>query len=135
MIASKEWVKSLLSKMNIGKYSTNEIRVGTWIDGKPIYRKVIETTAPNCTTGGTFAHKNVDIGTKIDMLVDIKGSANNGNGWQTIFPIMSTVSTQYFSCGVSNANTGNTTLNMSNSHTSWSNKQVKIVLEYTKTTD
>jgi hypothetical protein len=24
-------------------YSTEEIRIGTWIDGKPIYRKVIET--------------------------------------------------------------------------------------------
>lgn len=40
-IASKEWVKALLSKLNIGKYSTDEIRVGTWIDGKPLYQKIV----------------------------------------------------------------------------------------------
>lgn len=44
MIATKEWVKSLLSKLNIGKYSTDEIRIGTWIDGKPLYRKVVNFT-------------------------------------------------------------------------------------------
>lgn len=26
---------------NIEKYSTNEIKIGTWIDGKPLYKKVI----------------------------------------------------------------------------------------------
>lgn len=31
-------------------YSTNEIKVGNWIDGKPIYRKVINIgTLPNST--------------------------------------------------------------------------------------
>lgn len=29
---------------NINTYSTGEIRVGTWIDGKPIYKKVMQTT-------------------------------------------------------------------------------------------
>ena len=30
-------------------YSTNEVRIGTWIDGKPLYRKVITDSA---TTAG-----------------------------------------------------------------------------------
>lgn len=53
MIATKEWVKSLLSKLNIGKYSTDEIRIGTWIDGKPLYRKVINNPY-TCTSGVDF---------------------------------------------------------------------------------
>lgn len=37
-------------------YSTNEQRVGTWIDGKPLYRKVFQiTTIPQVTTDGTVA--------------------------------------------------------------------------------
>ena len=38
MLATREWVKSLLRKLNIGKYSNDEKRIGIWIDGKPIYQ-------------------------------------------------------------------------------------------------
>ena len=41
-------------------YSLSETIVGTWIDGKPIYRKVIETTSPTVETGGDFLEKNID---------------------------------------------------------------------------
>lgn len=34
-------------------YSAEEIRVGAWIDGKPLYRKVVEATTPGGT--GTWA--------------------------------------------------------------------------------
>ena len=47
MIASREYVKDLICKVlkSIGfkkefnKYSTEEQIIGTWIDGKPLYRK------------------------------------------------------------------------------------------------
>jgi len=32
---------------SITKYSTDETQIGTWIDGKPIYRKVIQSTVGN----------------------------------------------------------------------------------------
>ena len=35
--------------INLGTYSTEEQRIGTWIDGKPIYRKVI-----NSVLNGTY---------------------------------------------------------------------------------
>lgn len=69
MIATREWVKSLLSKLNIGKYSTDEIRVGTWIDGKPIYQKTFKITNP--TTGGKDVTYDMGIGT-IGTMVNIK---------------------------------------------------------------
>ena len=43
-------------------YSTNETFTGKyWIDGKKIYRKIYETTLPNCSTNGTSVIKNIDV--------------------------------------------------------------------------
>lgn len=41
--ASQEWVKDLLKKVlkKADRYSTDEQVIGSWINGKPIYRKVI----------------------------------------------------------------------------------------------
>ena len=33
-------------------YSTEETRIGTWIDGKPLYRRVFEVTTPSGTSWG-----------------------------------------------------------------------------------
>ena len=35
-------------------YSSDEVIVGTWIDGKPLYQKTITTTAPTVATAGTY---------------------------------------------------------------------------------
>ena len=43
---------------NLHTYSTDEIRVGTWIDGKPIYRKVI--SASNIGTAFNTTISNID---------------------------------------------------------------------------
>lgn len=42
--ALKSWVISLFNKASKknNKYSTDETVIGTWIDGKPIYRKVFK---------------------------------------------------------------------------------------------
>lgn len=39
-------------------YSTDEVLIGRWIDGKPLYQKIIIGTLPNCTTEGTIVSKN-----------------------------------------------------------------------------
>lgn len=48
---------------DLGKevYSTNETVIGTWIDGKPLYRKVIDLNCPTCPRDGTYADANTDI--------------------------------------------------------------------------
>lgn len=48
-------------------YSLGEQIIGTWIDGKPLYRKVIQSTLPNATTDGTAVSKNISIGTTVDV--------------------------------------------------------------------
>ena len=39
-------------------YSTDEQLIGRWIDGKPLYQKIIIGTLPNCVTEGTVVSKN-----------------------------------------------------------------------------
>lgn len=56
---------------NINTYSTDETRIGTWIDGKPIYRKVINTGALP-TLGGKVINHNIS---NIDYVCKIEGMA------------------------------------------------------------
>lgn len=52
-------------------YSTEEKRIGTWIDGKPLYRKVI---------AGEGATSALYIGSNIDTIVDMKANILINNG-------------------------------------------------------
>ena len=42
-------------------YSTNEQIIGKWIDGKPLYRKVIKLNCPICPKEGNSADANTDV--------------------------------------------------------------------------
>lgn len=53
-----------------GVYSADEIVVGTWIDGKPIYRFVIETTIANKNPARLYAGEAIQT---IDHLINIYG--------------------------------------------------------------
>ena len=46
---------------NMNTYSTDEVRSGTWIDGKPIYRKVITGAMPVVETSGTSVSVSVSL--------------------------------------------------------------------------
>lgn len=113
-------------------YSTTETRIGTWIDGKPLYRKVIETTAPTVTTDGTNVFKNVPVNVNdIDYLFVEKSLLREGNS----------VYIDNFSnmAGSLNfrieANPPGKIIVMYCNNTTWSEKEVKIIVNYTKTTD
>lgn len=61
-----------INKLN--KYSTEEQRIGTWIDGKPLYRKAIYISdLPSTADSKTF-----NIGSNIKTVTNIYGSLNNG---------------------------------------------------------
>lgn len=63
-------------------YSTREQIIGTWIDGRPIYRKIMNVnTMPN-NTGLVVNH---DI-SGIDNFISIKGIAISSNGANIPFP-------------------------------------------------
>ena len=98
-------------------YSTEEHPTGgKWIDGKPIYRKVIEQ---NFGTGQTIVTHNIGISRYIDVRIFV-GSVQYVNSY---------LSSQYnLSIYDLNENTFGVTCN------SWTGSGY-IILEYTKTTD
>lgn len=105
-------------------YSTAEQIIGKWIDGKPIYRKVV--------TGTTTSNANsTNLLTNIDTLINYSGSVFKEGYWITLNSAFGTGGTQDI----------RTILNTSNNTailqvgTTYYNCNYKIILEYTKTTN
>ena len=108
------------AEKNFNKYSTTEEVIGTWIDGKPLYRKVIQTIISD---GGIVLSDANCILVRYEWYASIDGvkllklpSPNTGNAalWQL--------------------NNGNIVFNIPSS-SSVNGKLATCILEYTKTTD
>lgn len=108
------------------EYSEEEKIVGNWIDGKPLYRKVINFGAlPNNTTK-TIAH-NIS---NVDMVIGISGVAFvNGLFYPLPLQYRGVDSTYNVEINVSKADV------IMSSNTDRSNLSAYVVLEYIKTTD
>lgn len=68
--------------LNKTKYSTEEQIIGNWIDGKPLYRKVLTASMPQVITDGTIVTSTIDLRvSNLDMVVvdgaHIVGKYNN----------------------------------------------------------
>ena len=113
-------------------YSTDEVRIGTWIDGKPLYRKVVTYTnqsswgATNTKTTVKVAHGivNKDIVVRCSMTNSrnqqfpwVDGTENNVTSWTGI------------------VNIDATDINIYIINDSWVSRTWYFTLEYTKTTD
>lgn len=117
------------------RYSTEEQWTGKyWIDGKKIYQKVIQTTAPISTTPESAVTSSMDItSANIDLCINCVGINKSG-----VTPSVS------FIGGVHEWTTkvwfetdqqGRRLLYVRNSDTNLNGKTIYIILEYTKTTD
>ena len=110
-------------------YSTTEQPTGAkWIDGKPIYRKVIDCGAlPNNTTK-TVNHNISNLG----KVIRLYGFANNAAGTDFItLPFVDTANSATFNTSLRATDT-QITLSSANNMASFSGY---AVIEYTKTTD
>lgn len=108
-------------------YSTEETRIGTWIDGKPLYRKVFFKESDSYSTNGW--HDLFEGPSDVDRLVSLDGSFEY---LQEKIPIpivygSSTLTCEYES-GKIKVVTGDR--NFANS-----GKNYTVTIEYTKTTD
>lgn len=118
---SQEYINGL------GTYSTDEVRIGTWIDGKPLYRKVINGNQE--LLNGTQIVTNIPF----DTCVSITGMFNSSDNSATIpFPSY-TSSTSYLRMVLNDFPTGG--LGVQSGFTSSTIRKTIIILEYTKTTD
>ena len=116
-------VLTLNAENGLQTYSTTEQRVGTWIDGKPIYRKVIETTTPTASSSSwTFLAALSDV----DNLIDLKGIMSKSDGQ---YPVQRYEGTGYYmqfrysQYGIECLTNGFTSVD------------ITLIVEYTKSTD
>lgn len=116
--------KSIAYK-DFNKYSTTEQIIGTWIDNKPLYRKVIECGALPNNANKDVAHNIQNLG----ITVSCRGMAVRTSDSRALTIPDSTPSAEIV-CGVTNTNVYITT---NNDRSSFNNSF--LILEYTKTTD
>ena len=117
-------------------YSTTEQVIGTWIDGKPLYRKIYTGTFPTVTTDGTQQTKTIDItGLSVNsMIIDWAGTYSpDGTAYQP-FPLIRRLSgtTAEF---VARVLSSNTAITVYSNFSSYNSNTYIISFLYTKTTD
>lgn len=125
-VANIEAVRNYVAN-NIEHYNLTEERIGTWTDGKPIYRKTFNFGAlPN----NGFKNINHDI-SNIDIFTSIRGIANRPASGGTNF---SSIPIPYSSNNFVEIYATDTILEI---HTSSDRSAYNgyVTLEYTKTTD
>lgn len=121
-------LETRIKKLDDNIYSLEEQVIGTWM-GKPLYRKVYETTT--YATAFNVPTEN------IERLVDIKGMLQRSdyvNVWQ---PIPSRLDNAGMSAQFGIITLGNSTNINVVLGSSWESsfRRIVIILEYTKTTD
>lgn len=107
------------------KYSTTEQVIGTWIDNKPIYRKVIECGSLPNASNKDVTHNIQNLG----VTIKCNGMAVRTSDSRALTIPDSTPGAEIV-CGVTNTNVY---INTQNDRSSFNNSF--LILEYTKTTD
>lgn len=111
-----------------GGYSTRETRIGTWIDGKPLYRRVIETAFPD-TADKSIAIAEIPAGVRV-IRYDVYPEDNRAEGWLVI-PLSCYVGPTLKVWGQ-----GNEWMSyVSGTYKEWLNVPIHIMFEYTKETE
>lgn len=111
-------------------YSTTEQRIGTWIDGKPLYRKVL--------TSSTYASDYSITINNIKDIVKVIGIVRRTDYSNMLEVIPARLDNAGMSVFFGNLTTSTTSLNIGITWgTNWSTAFGNIILiaEYTKTTD
>lgn len=119
---SLNFTQNAVANKNV--YSTDEVRIGTWVDGKPLYRKVIEfTTASSSVTSWTTCATINDLKRPINIF----GFLEYGASTSSIIPTFES-STQRLQFSFSGGN-------IQYQQQGYNSKQCYAVVIYTKTTD
>lgn len=109
-------------------YSTTETKVGTWIDGKPIYRRVLDELTTNSTA---FTEQIYNISSGIRDLIRFDGFIKPDN-YGTKVSLNYYYNSSTYGCTYFDNIDNNLRLRILSNYTS---KPFVVVLEYTKTTD
>lgn len=123
-----DWTVKIAPYIN-NTYSTNEQVVGTWIDGKPIYRRVVMLTAPTTkNTQGTPVNIS-----DVDTVINLSNTIKSNSG-----AVVGVLSTAYNNVYVMySGDTGSLAAwtGILSDGSTWAGASVIATIEYTKTTD
>lgn len=108
-------------------YSTEEVKIGTWIDGKPLYRKVLSLTTPSTTNSTKIAN--------FDKTFIIKNYYGNAfiSASNQLLPINFYFTDVYKIATYVVNNSGEIYMKIGSE--AYRNQQATLTIEYTKTTD
>lgn len=106
-------------------YSTVETRIGTWIDGRPLYRRVLQGT-----TGAINEVKNLEVILNLDNLINLSGVIKTASG--NFVALSFAQSNFYTTLGINLDNNMVYVLSDASNHL---NSPITVTVEYTKTTD
>lgn len=108
-------------------YSTTEMKIGTWTDGKPIYRRVITFTTP-----ATETDYNIDTSSyNVNYMLRMYGGIYISGGSTTQIPHVIWFGSSYYYTSFR----GDTNRIIYRGSSNYGSKQATLILEYTKTTD
>jgi hypothetical protein len=126
-------LKELDDKLDaIQTYSTEEQVVGTWIDGKPIYRKVYNFTT---AAGSSVATVRVPSGIpNIEHVISMNGYIDVVSGTETYQMPIQWVHSQGIFAGVY-YQYSTASFFVSTTRSTENDKPAVLIVEYTKTTD
>jgi len=116
-------------------YSTNEKQIGTWIDGKPLYKITIQDTIPTPSTDRTVTSKTINISALNWEYINIEEAVFiffGANRWQSYSLPYSTSDNSY---KVYTYIYSDSDLRILNNRIDYGGADVYITLYYTKTTD
>lgn len=117
-----------INEARLEEYSTTEKIIGRWINGKPIYRKVINATK---LSGTNLLISISDLNIDTIFFDRTHSYIVTPSGIVYPFPYnYSNTSDTYTTCERDGNN-----IKINSSEGAYSNGQIKLVIEYTKTTD
>ena len=120
-------LENRVKKLESGEmYLTDEVRIGTWIDGKPLYRRVVTGTLPEPDIGGS---NWIYLFNNVSNLVNIYGIID-----QRPYNAYSILRNNLYILALDFAVLGGTSLAYRNLGYVVDSK-FEITIEYTKTTD
>lgn len=110
-------------------YSTDEKKIGNWVDGKPLYRKVFIVTDQN-NISFDISSLNMDTCCKFECIIDYISTSN----YRYQRPIYYMDNSEYFTAFLRD-NTIQTRISTYMSSMIATFNKITYVLKYTKTTD
>ena len=115
----------------LDNYSTTEKVVGTWIDGKPLYEKVISATMPATSSDGVFEGATFTIGSNLDYVFIMAQWIEHTDGRKIPLNYLTNQPTVNARGNIGSDKTYGVVSGISG----YSNLPVKAIVRYTKTTD